>query len=172
MATAALIVSVLALIVSGVAAWYTRTQAKATEEAVRLERQKQAETRPILETGLAGCGTSGSDPYNARVGIRVRNNGPVPGTNLTLLLPEGFSRRLVRYGSLDTGCENLREHSFRLPAKIEVKKSLQNLEYEILYDHPNGRRHFVTSYKQGNITQREISDSEKQELLKPFEGDA
>jgi len=75
MTVAALVLSVVAVLVAGASAWYTRRQAVSAEGVRRIESaRRQDELRPIL----VGEYVAASDTRDGqRPGVKLTNNGPL-----------------------------------------------------------------------------------------------
>jgi hypothetical protein len=75
MAVAALVLSVVAILVAGASAWYTRRQAVSTEGARRIEgARRHDELRPVLVAEYVGA----SDTRDGqRPGVKLTNHGPI-----------------------------------------------------------------------------------------------
>jgi hypothetical protein len=146
LAIVALVVSALALITSGLSAWYTRQQARATEGALELEQavlelEKKRElerTRPTVEVRLITLDRD-AGPW---IKVEILNKGPRALDVVTLVILddewnlfqfEGDTHEIVRH-SISPGNSSIaalkRPEAIRSSCPIRILATYRTAEYE------------------------------------------
>ncbi|MGI5223520.1 hypothetical protein [Actinoallomurus sp. CA-142502] len=95
MAVAALVISIVSLLVAGLAAWFTWRQTRAEEAATSIERKRHhAEREPAFEGRVKLVSNSGWH----RLDLRLAQGGPLAKVTVTIVEGDGVEFAGNQYG--------------------------------------------------------------------------